>query len=862
MSIPTCFTKAKEFLEQEGESLSVEDLRNIARSLSEKQAQLLSDGDFKSMVLDQYTDLLERRAAARRADRMISLQKATQAKQVIRAEVQGTADIVERVNGWLDGSFRKMGDSLNKSVEAARETLAGGWFKSIRHILNENVGDLEVAERGMLDKEVMQELDALQKGGQSGVSGNAVAARIAEAYHQVLSDIFRVKQAFDPYLGKIQDYFYRATHDPAKVAKGREEWVKFVAKRYSKNSFPELVGEEKIAAFGAVYDDIVAGTHSSSISADFQTGNLMQRMARNRVLIPDDWQAFHEYNQTYGRTNMHTTMLDSIMNASSDIAVIQKFGANPKETFDTVMRMLKKDATPEELKLLKTNSQAISEKFEGVVQRSPTPITENRAKIARGLAKAQSASKLGAVWLSSWGDLANFVTAISDLNGENYLVNVGEAMKAYGEFFRKSPEARLDAMEKMNLFQKSVFYQLSRDLGEPVTAGLNYGDKVTGGLNKMIELQSHLSLANRHRMAIDAAMATVVSRELGRLSEVSYGELLPQAQQALRRYGIDAKGWEVLRHATEDWTKTLGEDAGVGRIDKMMTIEAVENIPTEKLASYVKASGLFKGEGEVPASMIERARTDLKTAIGTMTHQMSSMASSSAGQAEYAKMFGNVNPNSWHGVALNLVLQFKSAMLKNYDTIMRSFYSNPARPNGDYMKITRHMALAMTAYTAQKTLRALIEGKTPDDPTRPGFIADAITSSGIGGMVGDALVTELFESDSAYDVAHKMLQRTVGPTISSAFDVAGILAQSGQSLVDGNTHVPYNQMGKVITQNLPFQNLFYTKSLYNYFISNGIRSYFDNGFMFRLNKPLNRQHGMLGTDQEYYMNIGNQSAWE
>jgi hypothetical protein len=398
-----------------------------------------------------------------------------------------------------------------------------------------------------MEREVTQELAHLQSGGKGSVSGSEIAHRIAKAYHGVLARAFETKRAFDPYLGSISDYFYRQTHDPVKLsAVGRDDWVAFAAKNYGEKSFPELVGQDKIEAFRQVYDDIVSGTHSSPISADYESGNIMQRMARRRTLIPNDWEAFHEYNQQFGRGNIHDTILSSLQQSAHDIGVIQKFGSNPKETFDRVMSMLDKSASPEERKLLNAKKGEFREALEIVTQRSPTPITDIKAKLLRGAAKVESVSKLGSVWLSSFSDAANFTTVLSDLTGKNYLSVFAEGASEYAKFFSASKEAQLAALEQMGLFSKSAFYHLQNELGSPVQAGRNLGDKLEGGLNRAIEWQSHYSLADNHRRALDAGVATMLARELGTLSEIAHADLSPQTHQALRRYGIGGARVEGL----------------------------------------------------------------------------------------------------------------------------------------------------------------------------------------------------------------------------------------------------------------------------------------------------------------------------
>lgn len=848
-AVPDCFEKVKAFAKTMGRKINDSDLRDMAVTLAEKRAELLSNDEFQKAAAELYVDRLTREANARRAARTINLQKAQMAKAVVFQDVANMSTI-EKINGWILGNSRKIGNAMNLSVPDMAKGMTTSWLRDVRSVL---ATDLKVAESGLLGKEVTQDMAAIERGATQSESGNSQAFRIAKAYNSVLAQAFETKQAFDPFLGKITDYFHRATHDRAKIsAVERADWVQAAMRAYGEKSFPELTGEKKIEAFANIYDQIKKGTYESMLDIDADPSDLMRKMAHSRTLIPNDWQSFYEYNQQFGRDNVHTSVLRSLESAANDVAMIQKFGSAPKETFNAVMSHAIEKGTPEEIDALKANRQTIENNFRAVTERSPAPATNGKARFLRGFMGVTQLAKNSAAFLRSWDDLSNMASRLSDDTGGGFLSGFTEGAASYVSHFFKSQEERMTAAEDMYLFSKSALHNLYQEFGHAAPAAEGFAGKFEAGLSTALELQSHVSLMQRHISAMDAAMATVLSRRLGRLSESAFEELPKEVVGGLSRYGIGKSQWELMRLGTETWADTHS-DAAMGRMDRMLNVDSMKAIPDEALANYVKENGAWKGEGEPPKSVLIRARTELEAAVGGMINQHAEAASSTAGLSERAWMYGNADMNTWKGLSLRMLWQFKSAIVKNYDTVMRSYYSNPMKPQGDFSKIAKHVILSSGLWAAGETAKTIFEGKTPEDPMQPTFIAKAVLNSGAGGIIGDTVLSELARSEKGKDIAFGVLKGLAGPGITTSADVLGIMGQLGYSMKDPHVKFPGNDIGRVITQNIPYQNLFWTKAAFNYYIANGIREWMAPGYLGNVVRRTNQTPGMLGDRQQYFI---------
>lgn len=841
MSVPICFEAVKNLMKRLGKTVPDSDLRDMAVRLSEMRADQMSEPDFIKTAKELFVDRMEREADAKRAAKIINLEKIQTAQKVIGQDVPGMTP-AQKVEAWLFGNAQRIGDSLNLSVQDSRAVMIADWFRDLRAVLKEN-GDYEVATSGVLDKEVYQELSNVQSGGGKPASDSEQAFRIAKGYSAILKSIFEKKQAFDPFLNAIEDYFHRATHDPQKIVDtsvapevSRANWVSKAMAAYGNKSFPELTGEAKIQAFENVYDQIATGRYDSQLSLDLDSGDLMGKMARQRTLIPNDWKSFYEYNQEFGRDNVHVSMERAIKSAAHDIAVIQKFGSMAADTYNGVMNELMKNGTREEIQNLKDNRPSLEGAFRSVVERGSPAGNGLLPTIQRGAMAWEQLTRSGAGWFRAVADLSNAATVVSDATGSNSVANIAELTASYFKNLAiavKDPEAIQRAMEDVFLYSHSGLTNYIQEMGgtSSIFGDHPIGDSKLGkGLTWSVQLMSKLSGMDAHINAVEFSTASALSRDLGLLTEHPFSELAKETQGLLTRYGIGPTEWELISHGVESW-EGKGIPTEAGRVDRMLNVNSLKSIPDEKLAQYMKDAGVWKGDSDPNKSALIRARTDLQTKVGTLFHQAAMAASATAGDAERFKMFGGTDPNSLGGLGWRLMMQFKSAILKNYDTMMRSVYSNPDMPNGDWSKVARSMVFTASLFAVGETMKSLITGKTPENPATPEFMTKMLANSGGGGILADTILSEFTRHSSAKDIAAGILKSAAGPTASTAADVLGVTGSTLQSLGNDGGKFPGKDIGNLVAQNVPFHNLFFTQAAFNYYYTRTLMEhFFDPGY--------------------------------
>lgn len=828
MSVPTCYQLLQKHMKARGRKLPTSATRDLAKKLSELQAETMSPVKFREAADLLLNDSKRRFLAQRRAANAMHIERLGAGLQAVRS-VEGRQKPWKALYDFMVGDAVFAGDHLRSSTGQAQSTFMAPWLKELNTLLGKKK---ELAESGAFDADVIREMANLESGGTKQVGQSATAFEIAQAYNTILSRVFEAKSAYNPFLGKIHDYFFRATHSRQKIsAVTREEWVAFTYDRFGEKSFPELPYEKKIEAFGLVYDNISNGTYTSSMSgimANLKGGqDIFAKMSRNRTLIPNDWEAFAEYNEAFGRTDVHTTIFDTLRSAARDLAVAQKFGPDPARWYKDIKALLERKYPGE----IMAKESDLDDAFLTATFNTDAPATSFGAKTTRNLMMLQQVAKNGAPALRSMPDLVAGVSAVQDLSGRSFLQNTTEMITEFWKAFGKDAALRDEEAADLFLAMRNTLGHLHAE----------FGDRTSGHLTRLVELHGHVTLANRYHSAMSIASATVISRQMSRLSKLDWKQLPISTQVGLRSYGMGEEMWNVVRMARE----TISLD---GKTYNLFTAEGVRSIPD----IYFEENLTSRGLPAKPRDIL-RARYELQSAIGAMLNDIADVATSTAGQKQKAEMFFGTNINSKKGMALRLILQFRTATMKAFNSMLRTMYSDPTSPRGNKVKIGRYLALTMALWGMQDTIRTLLQGKTPEDPTHPRYLGRAVAESGIGSLVGDTLMNAMATRSSSGQIASAAAMGLLGPTVGTGLTVGGILGQSLFSDDRGRRNFAGGAAGKLIVENIPFQNLFYTKALLNYAITNALREAMSPGYLGRLERNVSRNEGLFEPNQRYFM---------
>lgn len=870
MSIQNCYIKTKKYLKDVGldKNISEGRLREMVRQLEVAGADAMTPAEFASKIQDYIESEQKRWYAKKQAQTAIILAKRELALKSItenftdwKASAEGQkfgkpdGMAVEAFRAWLQGGALRPGIDSNLSVEK----MGNGIRSQLRDIFNQAViGVKDVAASGAIDRDTIQELDALDRAQPLGQSGNQAALEYAKAIKAVRDKIFQLKQANNPFMEQADEYLMRQFHDRARIMEdpseaGKQRWLDQAMQTFGDRSFPELKPDEKLEVFKEIYDRIADGrwgtVQDQSASDKFinvkgNGGDLMRRMSQSRQLVAKDWKAFYDYQSKFGPKTIAEGMDRVLDSSAKDIATLMKFGPNPQGMYEglyqrfiqklSTQKLANGEANPlynrDQAQALKAAKPDLDAKFRIVQGSQNAPATGQVAKLSQGALTLEYLNKTGGALIRSNQDLGLGGNLLRQMNGDTVFSNAAKLSVEYMKGMMSAGYAR-ENLSKVALFSDAAHKELMRTMGSP--------DQQPGFLGKMVQKLGSLNLLNRHVDAMRNAMGTVTSNMLADFAGKSHEELSPQFKQGLARYGITAPEWEAMRQATEDYNG-----------HKLMTPEAIHALPDDVVTQYLTDSKQHITEGEPSKQALDYGRSQLSTKLGTLINEHADLASAHPDLRQRAFLYGDTNINQGHGMFWRLMMQFKSAAFTTADVYRRGYFSGQS-PKGDFVGVAQHLILGAFLYTLGEYSKQLAAGKTPEDPMTPQFAIKMALGSGFTGAYGDVLLSGL-DRPGIDNKAMAVAEGILGPTIGTGVEAAAI---GGQYIAQGMGEKAQKNLNSKATslliRQIPGQNLFYTKALFDYYLANQLREFMGPGYLSHLEGRTHKTQALGGGNQQY-----------
>lgn len=520
-----------------GIAASSDDLDALVSHIESLKNQSLDEVEFRAKTEEFLRDEMSSWPIKRKLERIMNAKKTVELITLAQQTEGGRKSVVDNLVDLINGGGRRFGKGANLNTLSMAESFELQFLRKMKQALGQN---LKVAESGLLEREITQEMANLQAGGKSMVSGSKQAFEIAKVYNDLQEHIFQIKAGYSPFLEKIADYFYRQTHDRERIAAvSREQWVSDAYRVFGSGFEDEETAFKKL---GEIYNAIVEGRFHSSIF-DRQAGdhNLAFRLANKRVLRPKDWVSFFEYNSKYGQ-NVHLTMIETARSSARDIAVMSKLGNTPRSNVEQAIKYLSKQ-DPKIAKEFDDKMEKILDAMHYQTFAWNREAVATHARVIQGTQKLVTLASNGATFLRAIVDFASAFHAVKDLGGASYLENWSNLFWGYTKNFAKGHAKAVEFAEEFGAFAESVNRNLYVELG---------GGSRDATLDKMLDLHSIVSIARRHKSAMTAAMGEMVSRRLAEFSEMKWAELPAQAKQALLRYGIDEAQHKWMKHGVRE----------------------------------------------------------------------------------------------------------------------------------------------------------------------------------------------------------------------------------------------------------------------------------------------------------------------
>jgi hypothetical protein len=406
-------------------------------------------------------------------------------------------------------------------------------------------------------------------------SGNARAAKAAEIIGKYQEQARLMQNKEGAFIRKLAGWIVRQSHDAYKLSHAAERgvreggffrrmrggtpadfkaWRDFIRPKLHDRTFVEMdIDPANVKATNKfleqVWRNLVSGNHTVAHGAGdwlggFKgPGNLAKKVSAERELHFKGAKDWHDYNERFGSGSLFDTILAGLRHSARNTALMRVWGTNPRAAFDADIDMLAREARDRmdfdmERKLtgkgLKNfTTKAYFDAVSGELDRADAPTF---ARLAAGYRVVQMVSKLGFQTISSIPDIAIRASTLRH-HGIGYLDTVGNGLESLGPGFTSGQKREM--FDYLNVGTDAVigslFAQFSATDGPP------------GVMSKMLNVFFKANLATFWTDRQKAGVAAIMARNLAVESPKAWNALPADLQLNLRRHGIDAEQWEVIR---------------------------------------------------------------------------------------------------------------------------------------------------------------------------------------------------------------------------------------------------------------------------------------------------------------------------
>ena len=728
---------------------------------------------------------------------------------------EGKMNAVEGVEAILVG-IQKFSKITRDSIGAKQDTIE---VVEVNRLITEinKLGDNAWRDfsEGQMDIEIMQEMVGITTGVKQAKDIAMILKKYQNSWRNRLNDL-------GANIGLLDDWITRTTHNTEKMANAskiskiigdnRTAWVEFIKGRLDiPRTFANVSDPAQIDnILGDIYNSIMSGDHlkHGGTNSVYGTRNVTNRLNASRVLHFKDVQARQEYNVAFGEPSLKESVMGVLSNSARNIAIMQELGTNPKDTLNKILALLRKKYKDQDSKITRQlNLKTFENQFKEIDGSINGIGNQTLATISMGVRTLQNTGKLGLATITSFGDLAQYMGTTS-FQGRGLFSGLFEALNG---LFKTNDRA---AMEVLQTTSNSIHSFMGNKYGA--------ANDTWGTMGKIQNTFFKWNTLNGWISSLKSSMAVGLSRHYGMQTELKFSDLSVRERNFLTLYGIDDGKWNMLRSI-----KTLDVEG-----KRYMTAEGVNELSDNVINAYV---GKKLSQRE-----IRNFKQDLEITWRNVLVDQTMHGTPEPDAAVRAITNQGLEKGTPMGETIRFVMQFKSFPISIWKKIIgRELYSY-GPDDSRLAKVSGLASLLMLStfwgYIAM-SVKDMIKGRSPRDPNKKSTLVQAFAQGGGAGIYGDFLINELQN-----EYGNGIFETALGPTASDIKKIFDIVQSMNDPKKAGKKFV------QLAEGNVPFLNLYYTKTAYDYLIGYQVKEYLDPGFFRRMRDKHEQQRG-----QSYYL---------
>ena len=578
------------------------------------------------------------------------------------------------------------------------------------------------------------------------------------------------------------------------------------------NSYNSLVGNKIQVADGA--------------SGVFGSNSVTKGISNKRVLHFKSAKDWYAYNEKFGTGSLKETYYSGLMTAGRNIGMLDTLGTKPKENFEKIRvaisnRMLAKKRSTESL-----SSYKQFEKFMNVVDGTVYTFDGGAGGFAvakySAIARAiGNVAKLGGAVISAAADIGIYGSEMK-YQGRSFLGGMGEAMGGIARI--KNTKKRLEIVRGSGFIADGTIYDTS--------GRFQVGDNLNKGWTQIQRTFFKYNLLSWWTNTLKENSMLGMSNYYANQKSLSFNQLNKPLQSFFGLYNIDATKWDIIRRTAMSKAEDGTEFINISSLDQL----DVNGKPIVSDAEIKKITGM----NDLSPQEIQMERQKFKFSVSGMLLDRSIYAVIEPDARTKGTMTQGTLAGTGMGEAIRFVGQFKAFPMAIGNKVLgREIAFLRKGPNQDIGRGIKGLAsiVVVSAFMGYLSMTAkdLLKGKKPRDPNNIKTIMAAFLQGGGLGIYGDVLFKEQRDAGS-------VAAGLIGPAPTTVIDLGLALkyALSGEGGKAGKAAY------RTVSSNIPFLNLFYIKTIFDYMIGFQIMETMNPGVLKRVEKRMKKDY-----NQEY-----------
>jgi len=634
-------------------------------------------------------------------------------------------------------------------------------------------------------------------------------------------------------IDKLPGWIVRQTHDPMQIRNAADvlklkdnknvaeytggvdrnfnAWKEYIKPKLAERTFDGVDNKDEFLAF--VWNSLVKNNHvlAEGSSGVFGSRDVTTKLAAKRVLhfnTSDDW---FDYNSKFGSGNLRESFFFGLNNAGRNIGMITTLGTKPKQNFQLIKSSIAKQLTKQnKLKYVDQigkNEDIYNYQFAEIDGSVNTISNFSAAKWSAITRSILSMAKLGGAVVSAMADIHLYAKELS-YQGRTYLGGVAEAMGNLAKI--KNTAKKREIAEQLGFMADNLIYDLA--------ARYSVGDNLSRNFTKIQRTFFKLNLLNWWTNTLKEGAMLGMSNFVAKQRNIVFANLEPEFKRLISHFGIDEKLWNTIR-------KLDVEKAGDGK--EFFSVRNIDNLSKEQILDLMNMK-------KATQRQIDLYRDTLKAKVSGMFLDRSTYAVIEPDARTRAFMKQGKMAGTGMGEAMRFFFQFKAfplAILQKAFGREMSFIKDGQYAKGVFGMASLVVGAGIFGYISM-TAKDLLRGKSPKDPTKLDTFYAAMLQGGGLGIYGDFLFSKT-------RTGAEVMATVAGPFATEALNAVQAIKYG----IRGEKDPALRQAYKSVVGNIPFLNLFYLKTAFDYAIGFQMMETLSPGYLREMERKMKKDTG-------------------